>query len=78
MKLNVKAFAMAVGTVCGLFLTFMTWSASMGYHMEAMKVIQSFHPWLQPTLMGGVMVFVWGFGMGAIKGGLAAYFYNRF
>lgn len=77
MKLNTKAFAMALGLVWGLILLVMGWSAACGYQMHSVEVLGSTYIGMDGSFVGGVVGFAWGFVAGNITGGLLAYFYNR-
>lgn len=77
MKLNIKAFATALGIVWGLILTFMSWSAAMGWQVGTVELLKSSYVGMESSLIGGIIAFFWGFMAGAVTGGAFAYFYNR-
>ncbi len=78
MKLNVKAFAIALGLVWGLCLLFVSWTSCYASGMSGMfMTMKSMYVGMDSTFIGGVAGFAWGFVAGAIHGGLIAYFYNR-
>ena len=77
MKLNVKAFATALGLVWGLILLVVSWSSCMGWQHHTMEVLSSSYVGMEASFLGGVIAFFWGFAAGTLTGGALAYFYNR-
>lgn len=78
MKLNVKAFAIALGLVWGLCLMFLAWASCYATGMAGMySTMKSMYVGMDSSFVGGVAGFAWGFVAGAIHGALIAYFYNR-
>ena len=77
MKLDVKAFAKALGLVWGLILLIMSWCAAMGWQVGTVEVLKSSYVGMESTFVGGLIAFAWGFVAGFVSGYALAYFYNR-
>jgi hypothetical protein len=78
MLLNVKAFALALGTFWGLALAVITLVAAgrgIGQNLSHLSVIFLGY---QVTYLGSLIGLIYGFIVGSIAGGLFAVVYNRF
>jgi hypothetical protein len=78
MLLNVKAFALALGTFWGLALAVITLVAAgrgIGQNLSHLSVIFLGY---QVTYLGSLIGLIYGFVVGSIGGGLFAVVYNRF
>jgi len=79
MKLNIKAFSLAVGLIWGLGLFCLTWwiiafDGATGETTTIGQVYRGFN--ISPT--GSLIGLVWAFVDGAIGGAIFAWLYNSF
>ena len=77
MKLNIKAFALTSGLVCGIALFLLTWwfIAFDGSTGEATLIGRIYRGYLI-TPAGSFIGLVWGFGDGLVAGAIFAWLYN--
>ncbi len=78
MKLNIKAFALAVGLVWGFNWFALTWWMILfdGITHEVTLIGRMYRGWtLSPT--GSLLAFLWGFLDGFLLGLLVAWIYNK-
>jgi hypothetical protein len=79
MILNVKAFGLAVGIVCGLSIFLLTyWFLFFGYQGSALAKLSGIYFGYSVSLLGGFVGLLWGFIDGFIGGACIAWFYNKF
>jgi hypothetical protein len=77
MQLNVKAFAMAAGALCGVGLAAITLVAAVRGFGLILSHLWAIFPGYQVTYLGSLIGLVYGFVFGVIVGGLFAAIYNR-
>lgn len=81
---NVKAWALAGGTVYGGYLSLATLLEAfgiqfLGFNSKAFEfIVQAIHPEIQPTVIGALLALPYGFLCGAIGLGLLAWLHNKF
>ena len=78
-KMNVKAFGMACGVlwggamlIAGLIDTVSTWGDAWG------EVVASVYLGYTPTVLGSIVIGIWGFVTAGIWGLILAKLYNKF
>jgi hypothetical protein len=78
-KLNAKAFGLACGVLSGAGMLLMgiidtlsTWGDAWG------QVMASIYLGYQPTILGSIIIGIWGFATGYIWGAILAWLYNKF
>ena len=77
MKLDAVKFGVAMGAVYGLvFFVYGAVSALTGAGAEMMRLIGGFYLGMGPSLLGAVIGALWGFGVGFVFFGAAAWIYN--
>ena len=78
MKLNAKAFGLAVGVVWGLIVLVativLTVKASGGEHISRLSI---FYPWYGLSYVGALIGFVWSLIYGFVAGVIFAWVYNK-
>jgi CDP-diglyceride synthetase len=76
MKVNVKAFALALGIFWGLCLCFLPWWVMLfsGYRGET--ILGKLYLGYSISPLGSLVGLAWGFVDGAISGALLAWLYN--
>jgi hypothetical protein len=78
MKLHPVKFGIAFGILYALvFFMFGTAAALFGWGAEFAEFIGVFYPGFGPSFAGALIGTVWGFGVGFLFFGLAAWIYNR-
>jgi hypothetical protein len=78
MKIQATQFGMAFGTVYAVvFFLYGALAAMSGWGAEFADLIGSFYLGFGPSLAGAVIGAVWGFCIGFVFFGLAAWIYNR-
>jgi len=83
-KLDVKAWALAGGTLYGGYLGLATLLEAfgvqfLGFNSKAFEfIVQAIHPEIQPTAFGALLALPYGFVCGAISLGLLAWLHNAF
>jgi hypothetical protein len=78
MKLNVKAFGLAVGVVWGLIILavtlVLTVKATGGEHISRLNV---FYPGYDLSYLGALIGLVWSLVYGFVAGAILAWVYNK-
>lgn len=78
MKLNVKAFAIAMGVTWGLIILIVTFILTLrGSGGEHLSRLGLFYLGYTVTYGGSIIGFLWSFVYGAIAGAVFAWLYNR-
>lgn len=77
--LQTKAFAMAAGIICGLFILLFGWAGAMlNWGNELANLWGTVYIGFGSTFLGGIVGAIWGFADGFIGGYLFARLYNKF
>jgi hypothetical protein len=77
MKLNIKAFALALGIVLGLAMGLVTLlSVLMHWEANTLWILHKIFPGYSPSWLGALMGLLWGFIYGGMAGLLFAWLYN--
>lgn len=78
MKLDAMKFGLAMGIVYALvFFVYGIVAALTGLGAEMMRLIGGFYVGAGPSMGGAAVGALWGFGIGFVFFGLAAWIYNR-
>lgn len=77
MKLDAKAFALALGILWGLGVLVMSFIATKGYGAEFVSFLGNVYLGYDMTVKGAVIGAVWGFLDGFIGGWIFAWLYNK-
>ena len=77
-KLNVKAMALALGTICGIYALLLGWIAIFDWGWDIVDIISTLYIGYGPSFFGGIIGGIWGFLDGAIAGAVIAWIYNKF
>ena len=78
MKLNLKAFALTSGILCGAAVFSVTiWLIAFGYEGSIMRQLDHFYFGYSVSVVGAFIGLGYGFVDGAICGALFAWVYNR-
>lgn len=75
--LNVKAAAIASGTIFGIGFMILGWIAASGYGAEIVNLFGSFYIGYNPGFFGGIIGGVYSFIDWGIAGALVAWLYNK-
>lgn len=79
MRLDVKALALALGIVFGIFSLALGLVAVLtGVGLSFLNLMGDLHPGYSPTVLGVVIMAFWMFVYGLIGGGLFTVIYNIF
>ena len=79
MKLDVKAFTLASGTVSGISsLVVALFVVLTGRGLQFLEMVAAFHPGYTPTVLGAVISAIWMLIYGLIVGAMFAFVYNFF
>lgn len=79
MKLNVKAFSIALGIVIGLASLVVGEAAVFtGVGLDYVDITGPLHPGYSPTPLGALIMAIWMLFYGLIGGALIAAIYNNF
>ena len=77
-KLNPKALALGIGSICGFYIFCLGIVAMFGWGAKAVEAISSVYIGYAPTLIGAITGGIWGLIDGVIAGLVIAYIYNYF
>ncbi|MBW2998436.1 bacteriophage holin [Candidatus Woesearchaeota archaeon] len=75
-KLNVRAFAVSLGLVCGIGVFILGIVSMFGWGIILIRPISSIYVGFAPTVVGSLIGAVWAFVDGAIGGLIFATLYN--
>lgn len=79
MRLDVKALALALGIVFGIFTLAIGLVAVLtGVGLSVLNLVGGLHPGYSPTVLGVFIMAFWMFLYGLIGGGLFTVIYNYF
>ncbi|RME31621.1 hypothetical protein D6789_02130 [Candidatus Woesearchaeota archaeon] len=78
MALDIKAFALAGGTLWGLGVCFLGIIAMFGWGASLVTVLSSLYRGYDASVLGAVIGGLWGFADGAVGCALFAWLYNTF
>ncbi|MTI80899.1 MAG: membrane-associated protein [Firmicutes bacterium] len=76
-KIDVRAFSIALGTVCAIGMLFIGLASTLGWGMIIVDTISSFYIGFAPTFWGSIIGAIWGFIDGALGGAIFALIYNK-
>jgi hypothetical protein len=78
MKLNVKALAIASGSILGISIFLLTaWFVIRGYNGEILAKVGSVYLGYTVTWLGALIGLIYGFIDGLVFGALFGYIYNK-
>ena len=77
MKFDIKATALACGSVAGAYMLLLGVAAGFGWGVEIVSTIGSIYVGFAPGFVGGLIGAVYGFIDGAIAGAVFAWVYNK-
>ncbi len=75
-KLNVKKFAVALGTSFAIGTLLLGWAAMSGWGTGMVDVMSSIYIGYGPSFVGAIIGAIWAFFDGAIGGAIVAWVYN--
>lgn len=76
MKLDVKALALAAGTLWGLAVLLLGWFGWTGIGAKIVDALGSVYLGYSPTFIGGILGGLWAFFDGLVTGALFGWIYN--
>lgn len=63
---EIKSLAFSTGIIWGFMVMFLSWISNTGWGVDIIEVLSSFYIGLKPTLIGGLLGFIWAFVNGFI------------
>ncbi len=76
-KLNIKAFAVALGITWAIGAVLLAWMAAFGWGEYLVDVISSVYIGYKATFIGSIIGGLWAFFDAGVTGAIIAFIYNK-